>query len=302
MPRSKIKIDKQKLISLYSDGYSLTQLESILNVSRKTLSRRLKELGKLKLYFNKTLFIKDNQRFLEVIDGILLGDGFLDNGSIQITQKISNKEWLIYIKNELEKFSIHSTIFDYKSNDRAYSRLYTKYYLELKEQNKRWYLNNKKQIPNNVVITPKSVALWFCGDGSYNKRGNLNFGVCAFSKQEVELLISKLNKSFNICPTYFVTSKNYNIISISKLNDSFILGGTILPYIPDCFKYKLKYIRKPKPTGTKKFSYKDIITICNMLEKTSCAEVAKKFNVHPSTISLINSGKSYQKEKRNVGR
>ena len=85
--------------------------------------------------------------------------------------------------------------------------LFTEYY-------KLFYLNGVKVIPNNIgdLLTPLGLAHWIMQDGSYHKVSK-GVALCtdSFQKEEIQLLLSVLQKNFNlICTIQKSPSKNSN--------------------------------------------------------------------------------------------
>ena len=94
--------------------------------------------------------------------------------------------------------------------------LFTEYY-------KLFYLNGVKVIPNNIgdLLTPLGLAHWIMQDRSYHKVSK-GVALCtdSFQKEEIQLLLSVLQKNFNlICTIQKSPSKNSN----SRLRTEFIL-------------------------------------------------------------------------------
>ena len=94
--------------------------------------------------------------------------------------------------------------------------LFTEYY-------NLFYFNGVKVIPNNIgdLLTPLGLAHWIMQDRSYHKVSK-GVALCtdSFQKEEIQLLLSVLQKNFNlICTIQKSPSKNSN----SRLRTEFIL-------------------------------------------------------------------------------
>ena len=88
---------------------------------------------------------------------------------------------------------------------------------------KPFYSGSLKIIPNNIgdLLTPLGLAHWIMQDRSYHKVSK-GVALCtdSFQKEEIQLLLSVLQKNFNlICTIQKSPSKNSN----SRLRTEFIL-------------------------------------------------------------------------------
>ena len=255
MGRPLIPLNVSDLVQDYQADKSFAQMEQLYSVSRRTLRRRLQAAGVhvASIYHRELeLTAKQDEHLVELIDGLVLGDGYLEpRGNLQLTQTGSARSWLDRLKPEFEALGLSGTIHRYAPRTSVGSlgvihtkesfRFSTTYCENLRRQQKRWY-RPCKRVPCDVRLTPLSVALWFCGDGSYNQRGTLSFGTCAFSIPDVKRLQRGL-ADLGVRTTRCTTSKNHNLISVSRLDDSFALSKLIKPYIPACFDYKLAHVR-----------------------------------------------------------
>lgn len=147
---------------------------------------------------------------IESIDGFLLGDGYLEPKDSRSDTLVGRAKWSV----EYQEFCIHFMnqftpympmmipINSVKSPSgklwHGYSRCHPDFY----KQHLRWYpIDQKenrriKQPPTDVRITPKSVMLWYLGDGSVVNQDNgtimLRLSTDGFSKAGVEFLVEKL--------------------------------------------------------------------------------------------------------------
>jgi len=134
----------------------------------------------------------------ELLDGLMLGDGGLQSRSIisaRFGHSCAKKSYLEKIAKEIPYESkIHQSLDGIKKN--IFYRLTTKDYHDLKEQHIRWYGNgNKKIVPENVIISPKSIQLWYVGDGWFKKeKRSPNISVSGNTKDKQIFLMSKLKE------------------------------------------------------------------------------------------------------------
>lgn len=90
-----------------------------------------------------------------------------------------------------------------------------------------WYLNGVKIIPSNIydILTPVGLAYWIRDDGGLCGKGfHLNSN--AFTKMEVELLISVLKNKFGLTCT--LHSRNRIYIHAKSMNE---LADLVGPYM-----------------------------------------------------------------------
>lgn len=189
--------------------------------------------------------------FLEILDGLMLGDAHFEikgnSARIKLGQRYDRIEWLEQVKQLLEKSSLkckinnHSpgglrTIVNVQSFAQPSICLVTSYYPELFQYYLRWYNNNKKQIPENVQISPIALALWYCGDGHLDKGKTINIATDSFQLESIKVLSQKINDHYEL-ETYV---SNNNRIIMSHTYDRAKFIQLIQNYIPLCFQYKLK--------------------------------------------------------------
>tara|TARA_Y100000310_G_scaffold345250_1_gene463117 strand:- start:1668 stop:2669 length:1002 start_codon:yes stop_codon:yes gene_type:complete len=154
------------------------------------------------------------ESFIEAVDGFLLGDGNIGDdkrNEIEIARAkcgVEHKEFSEYLINV---FSRHNPIVclikdkSMKSGLRWDGR--TASHPDFYKQYKRWYHKNidgkyLKQPPNDVRITPKSVMMWYLGDGSLVSENNtimVRLSTDGFDTERVEFLAKKLNSIGILC-------------------------------------------------------------------------------------------------------
>ncbi|KVP96897.1 hypothetical protein WJ97_13815 [Burkholderia ubonensis] len=111
------------------------------------------------------------------------------------------------------------------------------YSLFLKEA-ERWYPDGKKRVPFDLVLTPISLAHWYCGDGYRCNSGYIAaFATDGFSTECVESLMQKMRESFGFSPGY---EARRNRIQLGTMPDRVKFLELVTPYMPKCFAYKLQ--------------------------------------------------------------
>jgi hypothetical protein len=161
----------------------------------KTHSDKLKkQIKKTKLETNlknvKNCNLTDIEK--EILDGIMVSDGCLTSTtaiSARLSLGFKYSETLDDIKIALPSIIFGTTNIS-KSGKSFHNK--SKMYGDLLLENKRWYVNGKKIIPNNFNLTPTSCYWWFIGDG-YNTNGNIYLCTDSYTKEDNENIIKKIN-------------------------------------------------------------------------------------------------------------
>lgn len=245
-------LDKQTLIDLYVNKKLTTrEIGKIYNVDKKTVSRHLKKHG-IQINFEKRKFEIYKKRPLtgrqkEIVIGTVLGDGCIaKHGKLSrlvLGQCEKQKNFLYWKANELgiSKVQVREGS-GFNSNSVMYCcNSYT--HSEYEMFRKKFYRNNKKIIPNDIVnyMTPLSLAVWIMDDGSLCSPFNIRISTDCFSYQEhlilKDMLKIKFDLNVKICE-YSRRGHKYNYLSFNKRN-SLKLEEIIKPHILDCMKYKL---------------------------------------------------------------
>ena len=169
---------------------------------------------------------------LEIINGCLLGDGCLYKRkySASLSYSCKYESICLSLKEHLPNL--------YTVNPRKYSyidartnKLYSTYRIDsvsnfhFMELRNKWYPNEKKIVPRDLILTPKMCYWWYLGDGS---SGDSSLMLCTngFTIDDVEFLLSV----FPVRATYYLTKKQQPIIHINKIEDR----CKFLEYIGNC--------------------------------------------------------------------
>ena len=191
-----------------------------------------------------------NDEIIEWIDGLMLGDGcirFKKNTNYmgaRISLGSSSKQWTEYSMLNLADYNPSSSQPYQKIDKKHPNQIWessTKSHPDIIKQANRWYCgkNETKTVPQDVMITPTSVMLWYLGDGSftYNANGNipqLRLATCSFSARELNLLIEKMKKKGIYCTVY--KSKMDIHIRAESIKDFFNFIGWESPI--SCYNHK----------------------------------------------------------------
>jgi hypothetical protein len=166
----------------------------------------------------------------DIITGSLLGDGGIfkyketHNPYFAILRKAEDDKYLIWEYEKLKDFCMsgpkYHNIFDKRTN-KIYknvrfitrrSKLFDDYY-------NLWYPNKIKIVPKTLQLTPLSLAIWFCDDGTICSsnvpwRMRIKLSTHGFDYDSVEFLHSMLQNKFE---------EKFQII---KSDNKFIIYGS----------------------------------------------------------------------------
>ncbi len=185
----------------------------------------------------------DESMFCEVsdlFDGFMLSDGYVSKKYSHLAWSVKHREFNAYLK---EVFSVYlptsSSRFqkDVRSSNGGYitHRGNTKVHPDLKAQRNRWYPAGIKVVPKDVKITPKSLLMWYLGDGSCRP---YSIELCTdnFAKNDVKYLISKLCKIDLLCKMRYHCLKPRIVFNSSESKKFLNFIGNKSPVC--CYDYK----------------------------------------------------------------
>lgn len=146
---------------------------------------------------------------LEILYGALLGDGclFKSKTSVNADFEYTSKSFqhVDYVTRQFQQYSTKG-IQRYQIYDERTGNTYETYRFKTnvsetltKERNK-WYKNNVKHIPCDLILTPLMCKIWYLGDGSLinfeGKTKRLELCTQCFEKEELEKIILPQLKDF----------------------------------------------------------------------------------------------------------
>jgi hypothetical protein len=214
----KLKVELDVLVkditNLYAEGLTQREIATQYGCNVACIEKFFKRNGiatrnysaVYKNYKNVSDF---SDKEMEILDGIMLADGHIDQQmyGARLTYGCKFRETLFDIEKSLPslKFSNHwqskiTNCWHFKSRGNPY----------LLREHSRWYPEKKKIVPKDVRITPLSCYWWMIGDG-YVKDYQIHLCTDAFTRDDNEFLVQKM-KEINFCKTY-LNSKNRVIIS-----------------------------------------------------------------------------------------
>ena len=259
-------LDAAVLASAYESGESAASLARQFHANIWAVLARLRQAGvavRSSAAQNEQhvgLAPSATPMFLGVVDGLLLGDGWVDfKGCLRLEQAHTRYGWLVHVAEHLRLLGVASRIVPVPARERLYEErvirsgggglLYTPCYQEMKEQRVRWYPRGRKRVPRDVELTPLGVAYWLCGDGSYDAQGALFFYTNGFLKREVGELAEKLCALGVRSRRVPVGRAGEYKIAITERDAAQRLKELVWEHVPECCRYKLQHVRPATPRG-----------------------------------------------------
>ena len=145
------------------------------------------------------------------IDGLLLGDGFINKVNSTFGLNTASKQFAEYVmglfKREIwtEAGVMTNHIYDKRINKTlTIYRIVTHANEYFKKERERWYTKEgKKIIPEDIKINKESILLWYLGDGTlsqnFKKQRTSEIKICtnSFEKTCIEQILLPLLKNFD---------------------------------------------------------------------------------------------------------
>ncbi len=196
---------------------------------------------------------------IQAVEGAILSDAGVYIGSrhAHFAMNQSYKEhldWLNYLVTCLENLGISSTVRPYRhsgSRDGLYYILQSRVHPWLTGQRWRWYPNGKKIVPNDLHLTPITIANWIMGDGS------VRFGLTTarvavikpcivlctqgFDPSDVEKLRGKLRRvGVRDTCQYRTNEKGSGMAILVKREGTSKIRSAVGEYVAPSFQYKMR--------------------------------------------------------------
>lgn len=180
----------------------------------------------------------------EVLVGSLLGDGALrkqgtrTNALLEINHSIAYREYVgwkwqhfkEYVKTPPKSRHGNGKRIAYRFTTQSLP-LFTEYYV-------KYYSGGKKEIPDDLILTPLILSVWFMDDGS-KSRNAFYLNTQQFSLKDQLLLVKMLGKDLNI-KSSLNRDKQYFRIWI-KVESAAKFKHIVASHLLPCFYYKIDY-------------------------------------------------------------
>lgn len=239
------KIDKTKFEELFNQGLGDEEIGKALGMSSDGIYSHRMRHGYVRESFKEAKLNPLTQDNLEIILGIMMGDGSMEhkykNARMSIAHGEKQKEYSYYIANKLSNLNPHTYVTTSKLDERTGKR-YTSYWIDLpanpafNEICDHFYVNRIKRIPIELFdnFTWQSLAYMFMDDGSKASCGGQLATNC-FSIEDLQkfqaFLLQKFNIETTICKSHvlYIKAKSFRYMK-----------PYIEPYMCECTKYKIK--------------------------------------------------------------
>jgi hypothetical protein len=251
-PAKPMLVEQEEILRLRSTGVRTKQLARLAGISPGALRHRLRAWGAPS---NPTgapsNHVAETEELIEILDGLLLGDGSVScqayrrSARLSISQRFDRREWLECIRDDLDAVGVRSRLSERppKGTTKAQCRLDTLDYVEFRNTRDRWYVPSRsgkdiKVVPSDVRLTPRSLALWFCGDGCLNNR--ITFATNGFDYDSLCFLRDRMSADgwgphINKASTTGQFSLRLNGREQVKR-----FQNVVRPFMPACFAYKMR--------------------------------------------------------------
>lgn len=187
---------------------------------------------------------------IDILVGLMLGDGNLEfNGyrgtRLQVKQSEEKQEYVLWLHSQFANLVKTPPQQRYDTRQWYFG---TRFFENLEELRKLFYVNRKKIVPKSIARlfqSPLTLAVWFMDDGRLDYRAKSHYAyhlsTDSFTELEVKQLQKLLHERFGIAANVYLSlcrGKKYPKLYIGKEGrDRFT--QIIAPYILPCFAYKL---------------------------------------------------------------
>lgn len=194
---------------------SLSQIARKFNCSTTNVMYWMKKFGILTRSISEACRIARSNHVdltpmtLEFLNGLLLGDGHLDNHkwSAAYYHSSKHKDYLKWLSKKLVHFGIFQSgkiIRQERDSRFPENKIYhivafhyaSHCFVELKTLQSKWYLKNgdklRKIVPKDLVLTPETCLSWYIGDGSLTWDGGIILSTMGFEVSDIRFLIESL--------------------------------------------------------------------------------------------------------------
>lgn len=236
---------------------------------------------------------------MEILNGAMLGDGSLYKHehcvNAQFTYTSKSYQHVEFVTKDFMDYSFKEKIKYTEYYDKRTDKIYSRYTFRsitsptfTKEYN-RWYENNIKHIPNDLVLTPLTCLIWYIGDGclagnSKNSTQEIQLSTNCFKKGELEnIILPQLNEfkpKLNFCGYAKHTNEEQYGIRICTKESVVKFLNFIGPCPFDDYAYKWAIKERKTP------SYNDVYDQWEQLYLSGVGycDIAKQYGCDSSTV------------------
>lgn len=187
----------------------------------------------------KNLQLEVSQEQAEILIGCILGDAYITKrGQIVIEQSSKQKEYLDWKFAKLKSLA-YPGVSKVERFDKRYDKTYISYTFVLRQYFRPWReifynkVEGRKIFPQNLPLTPLSVAAWYMDDGCYGGRQCV-LSLDGFDKN------SRNSIQQTLCEVYGIETilrASGRLLIRKKSEEHFF--SIIRPFIIPCMAYKI---------------------------------------------------------------
>lgn len=258
----------------------------------------------------KIIFTQEQK---QVLNGAMLGDGCLylhKNGiNAQFVYGSKSKQHTIFVGNffkdywsgeELKDLSYHDI-----RTDKTYFKSVIKTYTNpsFTDEYHRWYINNIKHIPDDLILTPLTCLIWYIGDGGIchgNRSEYIKLSTqCFLKEQQQKILLPQLATFEAVLMKGDMGKDNrqqYFIYIPHKHEQDFLNYIGQCPFLDYNYKWQIAPYKNKIPTN-----HKDKEQIfCELYKKgQTYYQIAKTFNIEPNAVKYYLIKNNIYKSQKN---
>lgn len=229
----------------------------------------------------------------QILIGLLVGDGYLgeNKGCLFFSHKKDHEEYIDYLLDSLGEIAGNKQTEQVSGYGTKMCRARTIGHHSIREFFQEWEKEGKKYIPQNIQLSPISLAILYLDDGSLSHSENqidrANISLNDFNLESVNNFKSALENQMGIKSTIQI-NKGYSLrLDHNSANTFFSL---ICPYIPKCMQYKVPECFRKNCTqilsGKMSEDY-NVIRKQRVLEINKITEKHEKYDITTSTSNFF---------------
>jgi hypothetical protein len=189
----------------------------------------------------------------EVLIGSLLGDGSLEFAKssrfprLKIDRQILDKEYLLWQQNIFKDLCMPNSVREVERFDKRYNKYHQYIYFRtraipaFKSYHEKFYVGGKKIVPNDLILSPLIVAVWFADDGCLIKTGKnayvLKIATDGFGEIGTKILSEKLENILECSFPIYQKEKGKDLYFIKTSTKSAL---TFIEYIKSEFNFGME--------------------------------------------------------------
>ena len=237
-----IRQESAAIAAQYASGVSTNKLAVKYQTYPTVINRILRECDlTVRTMVPRSRPMSD--QLMRKLDGWMLGDGNLTFTGRQAHFQLSSKHEMYadFVRRQFESELIECK--KYEVFDKTYRKTAWKLRslntIELEREYRRWYIDGKKRIPNDLKLTSDAFKVWIMDDGTLDRKaGHMRMCTNGFSPEECEFLADLVNRFLDVdCVHVCERGKNTTRLYIPK-----VAVHTLLAKIGscdvNCFTYK----------------------------------------------------------------